>query len=200
VTVTEGNSGTTPAVFTVTLSTASAQIVTVDYQTKDGSATSGTVPGTDADYLPTSGTLTFAPGETSKTITVQVIGDTIVEPNESFYVVLSNPVNTVIYGSTSAVGTILNDDGAHARSKALTAASTVATPVTQPLTLDQVGPLLAEAIARWAEAGVNTSSLNGVHVVITNLPGNELGEAQGHTIYLDSNAAGWGWFVDKTPW
>lgn len=62
--VTEGNIGTRAATFTVTLSAASTQTITVAYTTGDISATAG------SDYLAASGTLTFAPGQTSKTITV----------------------------------------------------------------------------------------------------------------------------------
>jgi hypothetical protein len=71
VTVTEGNSGTSNATFTVRLTDQSAQTVTVNYATADGTATAG------ADYQPASGTLTFAPGETSKTVTVLVNGDIV---------------------------------------------------------------------------------------------------------------------------
>jgi hypothetical protein len=59
---------------------------------------------------------------------------------------------------------------------------------------------LAEALARWQASGVNTDRLGDVDVQITNLGGTILGLAQGNTIWLDDNAAGWGWFVDKTPW
>jgi hypothetical protein len=55
------------------------------------------------------GTLTFAPGETTKTITVSVLGDTLKEGDESFFVVLSDPTKAIIYDATG-VGTILNDD------------------------------------------------------------------------------------------
>lgn len=67
------------------------------------------------------------------------------------------------------------------------------------LTMSKVQPLLTEAISRWANTGADTSGLSGLHIIITNLPGAELGEAIGNTIYLDRNAAGWGWFVDHTP-
>ena len=67
VTVTEGDSGTTNATFTVTLAPASGQNVSVDYATADGTATA------PADYAATSGTLTFAPGQTTKTVTVPVV-------------------------------------------------------------------------------------------------------------------------------
>ncbi|MDT4952058.1 MAG: hypothetical protein QOJ02_196 [Acidobacteriota bacterium] len=103
VTVTEGNSGTTDAIFTVTLSTVSNSTVTVKYDTADSTATAG------SDYQSASGTLTFAPGQTSKTITVTVNGDTAVEPDETFFVNLSNPTNATITDS-QGVGTIKNDD------------------------------------------------------------------------------------------
>jgi hypothetical protein len=103
VTVTEGNSGTTDAIFTVTLSTVSSSTVTVKYDTADSTATAG------SDYQSASGTLTFAPGQTSKTITVTVNGDTVVEPDETFFVNLSNPTNATLTDS-QGVGTIKNDD------------------------------------------------------------------------------------------
>ncbi len=101
--VTEGNSGTVNAAFTVSLSAASGQTVTVHYATADGTATQ---PG---DYTATSGDLTFAPGDISKPVNVTVQGDTLVEGNETFSVVLSAPVNATI-GDGTGVGTILNDD------------------------------------------------------------------------------------------
>lgn len=104
VSVTEGNIGTTPAVFTVTLQPANATLTTtVDYQTTNGTATAG------SDFVATSGTLTFLAGETQKTITVPVIGDSIVEGNESFNVQLSNAVNAT-FQDTVGVGTIIDDD------------------------------------------------------------------------------------------
>src|SRR5207244_11332788 len=63
-----------------------------------------------------------------------------------------------------------------------------------------VSPLLDVAMARWAAAGADTSSLGDIHIQISNLGGTTLGLASGTTIYLDTNAAGWGWFVDATPW
>ena len=102
-TVTEGNTSTTTATFTVTLSAASTQTVTVAYATADGNATAG------SDYQATSSTLTFNPGETSKTITVLVNGDRLGEPNETFAVNLSAPTNAPI-ADGQGVGTILDDE------------------------------------------------------------------------------------------
>jgi membrane-associated phospholipid phosphatase len=81
----------------------------------------------------------------------------------------------------------------------LRAAAAPALPVNDSLRADQVRPLLAEALARWQAAGVDTSALNGVEVRIADLGGLALGQAAGGVIWLDYNAAGWGWFVDATP-
>lgn len=104
VSVIEGNSGTIDAIFPVTLSAASTSTITVNYATADGTATIA-----DSDYIQTSGTLTFAPGEISKTITVAVIGDTAYEPDETFSVRLSNPANATL-ARAEGIGTIVNDD------------------------------------------------------------------------------------------
>jgi len=103
VTVTEGNTGTVSAAFTVSLSTATSAVVTVDYATADGSATAG------SDYVAAAGTLTFAPGTTTQVVTVTVNGDTLVEGDETFVVNLSNAVGATI-ADAQGVGTILNDD------------------------------------------------------------------------------------------
>ena len=68
------------------------------------------------------------------------------------------------------------------------------------LTSKQVRPLFTEALARWQTAGVAVFALRGIDIRIANLGGNYLGMTDGHTIWLDDNAAGWGWFVDRTPW
>ena len=104
VSLTEGNIGTGTALFTVSLSPTSAQQVTVAFATADGSATTS-----GSDYQAASGTLSFAPGETSKTIGVLVNGDTVIEPNETFTVSLSSAVGASI-GDGQATGTITNDD------------------------------------------------------------------------------------------
>jgi hypothetical protein len=67
------------------------------------------------------------------------------------------------------------------------------------LSFQQVAGLLPEAIHRWQAAGVDTAALAGIDVRITDLGGTTLGLAAGHTIWLDDNAASWGWFVDPTP-
>ena len=112
VTVAEGAAGvTTAARFTVTLSKAATTAVTVAYATANGTAAAGT------DYTAAAGSLSFAAGETTKTVTVSIIGDATVEPDETFTLLLSNPVNATIATGT-ATATIANDD--------------LATPVTPP--------------------------------------------------------------------
>lgn len=99
----EGNVGTSNALFLVTLSTASGRPITVDFATANGSAIAGT------DYVAQSGTLTFDPGTTSRTISVPVSGDVLDEDDETFFVNLSNPSNVVL-DVDQGVGTILDND------------------------------------------------------------------------------------------
>ncbi len=101
--VDEGDSGTSNAVFTVNLSAASSQTITLNYTTADNTAFKG------YDYTLTSGILTFAPNETSKTITIPIMGDTYNESNETFKLLLSNPTNAVI-STPEVTATIIDND------------------------------------------------------------------------------------------
>jgi chitinase len=103
VTLTEADSGTTNAVFTVTLNKAWDLPVTVRFATANGTALAG------EDYVAWSGTLTFAAGETSKTVAVAVRGDDAIEADEAFSLVLSAPTNATIRDATG-IATIRNDD------------------------------------------------------------------------------------------
>lgn len=100
----EGNGSTRAFEFSVTLSSVSAQTVTVDYTTQNGTATI-----TDGDYIATAGTLIIEPGVVSAAIGVLVNGDTKPEANETFQVVLANP-DAATLATATATGTILNDD------------------------------------------------------------------------------------------
>lgn len=102
-TITEGDNGTTYMSFTVSLSVASAKPITVDYTTANGTAIAG------SDYKATSGTLSFAPGETSQTIIVEVIGDHNRGADETFAINLSNATNAAI-ADAQGTGTIVDDD------------------------------------------------------------------------------------------
>ena len=99
----EGSSGSTAMDFLVTLSASSAQTITVNYATADGTATAG------SDYNATLGTATFLPGVTTATVTVTVNGDTSVESSETVALNLLSATNATIADS-QGLGTIINDD------------------------------------------------------------------------------------------
>jgi len=105
--IAEGDSGTTVLSFTVTASAAAAgapvEAATVEYATSADTATEG------VDYEAASGTLDIPSGTTSVTIDVTIVGDTDVEPDETFFVTLSSPTSATITTAT-ATGTILDDD------------------------------------------------------------------------------------------
>jgi hypothetical protein len=106
VTITEGNSGTKVATFTVTRTGGTAAF-DASYATADGTATAG------SDYVaqPTS-TVSFAAGDLSKAISVTINGDTTVEPDETFFVNLLSATNGGAIVKSQGVGTITNDDSA----------------------------------------------------------------------------------------
>lgn len=101
----EGDSGKTSFVFTVNLSRAYDQPVTVNFATQDDSAVAG------VDYLAASGTLTFAAGETAKLVTVEVLGNTTPEPYKGFYVNLAGASANALISGGQGYGSIWDDDG-----------------------------------------------------------------------------------------
>ena len=111
VSINEGNPGkgknagtkTTNFNFSINLSDPASETVTVQYETANGSALAG------SDYTAKSGSVTFNPGETSKTVTVSVVGDDIIEADEDFFLNLLSATNASIDGS-QGVGMIINDD------------------------------------------------------------------------------------------
>jgi Calx-beta domain len=102
--LTEGDSGTKNAAITVTLSNPSVQVVTLDFVTSNGTATSGN------DYVAASGIVTVPALATSATINIPINGDTTVEPDETFSIALSNPKNIETLFTTNITVTIANDD------------------------------------------------------------------------------------------
>lgn len=102
-TITEGDSGTKDFAFNINLSERSGHVVTVNYGTAPGTASVG------LDYLPKSGTLAFEPGETSKTLLVKVVGDTVFEPTETFFLNLSTATFATI-DDNQGQATILDND------------------------------------------------------------------------------------------
>ena len=127
VSVTEGNSSTSSA-FTVSLSVPPATTQSVAYTTSNGTAQAG------SDYVAASGTVTFAPGEMQKTITVSIVGDTTPEADETFSVLLSAPSPGIEIVDSEGDGTIVNDD---LPPNQLPVAQATATPIsgTTPLTV-----------------------------------------------------------------
>src|SRR5262249_19016979 len=106
VTKKEGNGKkTTLFVFTVALSAAYDQPVTVSYKTTDGTAKTS-----DSDYVAQTGTLTFAPGESTKTFTIEVKCDSRQEANEYFFADLFGNSSNSLFTRSRGTGTILNDD------------------------------------------------------------------------------------------
>jgi hypothetical protein len=100
--VAKPTSGTTTITFTVSLSSASGQTVTVPYATADGTALAGT------DYQAASGTLTFKPGTTSLTVSITVNGNLTIKPDLNMFLDILSPTNAAL-GCSRGVGTILND-------------------------------------------------------------------------------------------
>ena len=96
---------TTKFIFTVTLSVAYDQPVTMSFRTVNGTAKTG-----DDDYVAKTGTITFNPGETTKTITIVVNGDNKREGDEVFYLDLSGNSSNSLFTKNRGIGTILNDD------------------------------------------------------------------------------------------
>src|SRR5689334_1257311 len=103
VSVTEGNSGTKAATFTLTLSGPSVEAIAIRIITAPGTATAS------SDYNPINVVVTFSPGTVTRTVDVSIIGDTNLESNETFFVDLSEPFGTTI-ADAEGVGTILDDD------------------------------------------------------------------------------------------
>jgi hypothetical protein len=101
--VSEGQSGTRVASFAVRLSAAATSTVTVSLTTSNGTAQAG------SDYVSATGSLSFAPGQTARSFDVVVNGDTLREPDETFLVTLSNPVNATLLDA-QATGRILTDE------------------------------------------------------------------------------------------
>ena len=125
----EGNSGVTTMEFAVELAKAGKLKATVAFATRDGSASVG------SDYVATSGQLVFLPGETRKTISVSIMGDTVVEADETFVIALSRPVNAKL-GRPTATGTIANEDVPKPKPGRYSGSSSQGRPVSFDVTAD----------------------------------------------------------------
>ena len=157
--VTEGDAGTTQAVFTARLSAASAETVTVDMETSNGTAKA-------ADFVATTGRLTFAPGTVRQTFTVAVKGDTAVEADETFFATLSNPINATLKRARAKAIIVDDDAAAAAAAAAAVAATTVSIAATRAtateggtngiFTVTRTGSTDAALRVRYTVAGTAT--------------------------------------------
>ncbi len=147
----EGNANTTDAQFTVTLSPASGFPVTVAFGTTPGTATSG------GDYFPGGMTLSFAPGEVSKSAPITVRGDRAVEPDETFFVNLSNPTNATI-SDGQGLGTIVNDDSGPPGLKFTVANNFVVEGSASSMTVTRTGDISGAVAVDYATSDGTASS------------------------------------------
>ncbi len=164
VTAVEGNAGSPGSmVFEVRLLSAATGTVTVDYATADGTAMAG------ADYLATSGSLTFAPGETLKFVTVDLVGDSAFEVDETLSLNLSNAAGAPIARGL-ATGTIADDDGL-AVGDVTVVEGTGASAGTATLTIRLAGPTDREVTVDYATedgtalAGLDYSATSGTATI-----------------------------------
>ena len=167
-TITEGNAGSSNLVFTVSLSASNKDPVTVQFASADGTATAG------SDYTVTNGTLTFPAFGVSQTITVPIVGENIVEANETFTMTLSAPTGATL-GASVATGTITNDDSATLSLNNVNQAEGNAgnTPMTFTATLSNpvqgsVGATLNTADGNSVTAVQNATAADNDYVAITN--------------------------------
>ncbi|HEY9503653.1 MAG TPA: FG-GAP-like repeat-containing protein, partial [Pyrinomonadaceae bacterium] len=178
----EGNSGTTDILFLVRLSNPSFQTVTVDFGTANDSAIAG------SDYVATSGTVTFAPGETEKSATVPYIGDTVDETAERFFVNLSNQQNSNM-GRSQAQAFIIDDDGPTVQINDITVgegnAGTRSATFTLTLSAPSVETIFVRAITAPGTATA-LSDYNGLNLNIS-IPAGTVTRTFNVTILGDTN-------------
>jgi hypothetical protein len=169
----------------------------VSYETRDGSAR-----GWESDYGPiSSGSLDFGPGVTSQTLEIYTNSDWMSEGNETFFVNLTGAWGATIGDSQQGLGTIVNVDPEYL---------TLGLPAIesdgeerQTLTVAEISPLLEEAVARWEAAGAAETDwlgrLKGLELNVADLPDGHLAAVVAGRLWIDVDAAGYGWFVDATP-
>ncbi|WP_242046789.1 Calx-beta domain-containing protein [Calothrix parietina] len=155
-TIVEGLISPQNAAYTVSLSQASSQTITVNYATANGTATAG------SDYTSTTGTLTFAPGQTSKAINIPILNDSISEADETFTLKLTSPTNASL-GTTSTVTTTITD--------------TLSAAVTTTL------PTNVENLTLTGTAAINATGNAGNNILKGNSANNTLAGGTGNDTY-----------------
>ncbi|MDQ4120907.1 MAG: dockerin type I domain-containing protein [Acidobacteriota bacterium] len=167
VSLAEGNENKTDFNFVVTKTGPTEQTVTVNYQTVSISATSG------VDFTNTTGTLTIAPNETSKAITVPVFGEFTVEVDETFKVILSAPVNATL-NKTEALGTILDDDNSGKLGFSQASYNVNENDGTATVTVSRTGGKVGTVTVDYATTNNGTATV-----------GNDFAAASGTLVFLD---------------
>ncbi|MFN9616443.1 MAG: Calx-beta domain-containing protein, partial [Dolichospermum sp.] len=153
-TIVEGNTNPQNVTYTVTLSNASTQTITVQYATANGTAIAG------SDYTSTSGTLTFNPGVTSQVINIPILNDSLNEANETFSLTLNSPTNASL-GTSQTVTTTITDT--------LSAAATT----TLPTNVENLTLTGTAAINGTGNANNNVFQGNSANNTLTGLNGND---------------------------
>jgi hypothetical protein len=169
------------ATFTVSLSAASGQTVTVNYGTANSSATAG------SDYTATSGTLTFAPGVTAQTITVPITNDTLTEASETFFVNLSGATNATI-ADTQGQATIIDNDAPPAID--LDANNSTATGTGYTATFTENGSAVAITDTDISITDVDSTTLASATVTLTNAQAGDVLAAGGMPAGITASVSG----------
>ena len=180
--VTEGDKNTSTVNVSITLSNPSSQTITVVVTTMAGSAAAG------SDFVSKTATVTFAPGATTATFAVSIVGDKVKESTETFTVVLSSPTGGATIASGTGTVTIVDNDGAM-----LAAAEAPAGAAATGLTAEVLAPVVARAEAMW-RAILPGADFSGDTIAIGDLPGGQLGWTDGRLTTIDATAAGFGWW------
>lgn len=179
-TASSGSEATTPVNLPVVLSAAASQSVTVNY------SVSGTATGGGTDYTLANGPLSFAPGETSKNITITVVDDAAVESDETIVVTLSGPVNATLGANTVHTYTINNNDTAPVAPAITTQPAHVSAALGQTATfaVSASGTALSY---QWQKNGTNIGGANGSSYTTPPVSG---GDQSATFRVVVSNAAG----------
>ncbi|MCZ8192386.1 MAG: hypothetical protein O9326_22355, partial [Microcystis sp. LE19-338.1B] len=192
---TEGNSGSKAFTFTVTRADNTTGTNNVNWAVTG----SGSNPANATDFvggLFPSGTVSFAPGETSKVITVNVQGDTTVEPNENFTVTLSTPTNGATITTATATGTINNDDFIGTSGPDTLAGTSGADAMTglagnDTYTVNDAGDLVIEALNQGTDtvqAAISYTLPNNVENLLLTGTGNLNGTGNGLNNQITGNS------------
>ena len=189
----EGNTGSTPFTFTVTRSGDTTGASSATYTVTGSGANAADAADFTGAALPT-GTVSFAAGETSKLVTINVAGDTTVEANEGFTVTLSAPSAGTTITTAAATGTIVNDDASPSLAIAATDASkaegnTGSTPFT--FTVTRSGDTTGASSATYTVTGSGANAANAADFTGAALPTGTVSFAAGETSKLVTiNVAG----------